>query len=236
MHRILKPGGLAYISLNGDGWYEYLYEDRFRKDTEEEKRFFLIPLWNATHARMGGKSNFLRAKSLPKVKELLNKADCLPSSAGEFISAVAPADYLGSFSAIMEHYTNDIKLALDIFAKEYVRLLEGKQYEAGFAAGNTAFQGKGMKAFALVSNFINNARDNYSFAKTGLITLDVPLNNRSYMPFEFEILAKSIGFKRFAWSSDAGLCGEGGKEIAVKPIYDADYRGQIAVWECIVWK
>ena len=57
--RVLKPGGVAYICVNGDGWYEFLIDERFRDKPEDFVVPLAEPIWNALVARTGGEEKFI---------------------------------------------------------------------------------------------------------------------------------------------------------------------------------
>ena len=53
---MLKPGGVAYICVNGDGWYEFLIDERFRDKPEDFVVPLAEPIWNALHGPVERKS------------------------------------------------------------------------------------------------------------------------------------------------------------------------------------
>ena len=54
IYRVMLPGSSCYFSVNGDGWYQYLVEDRFKDRNDKERQIYVNCLWNAYVDRSGG--------------------------------------------------------------------------------------------------------------------------------------------------------------------------------------
>lgn len=241
MFRILKPGGQAYICLNGDGWYEYACDVRF-KDDSELKLAHCQPLWHAWYARVGEANAFLSSLQSRKVRRYIHAKTFGNKEAYELISAILP-QHPKDLSNAFCHYSPQLVHLLGYFFREYLLLLENNFDQTALKISNSTFSHhladftyrltqKFRNIFPKTSEELMDVKPNNV---SNLVTLDVPKSNRAYLPFEFEELTRSIGFVDFVWAPEGNLAATG-KTIEVPPIYAPDYLGQVSVWECLFHK
>ncbi len=257
IHRVLVPGGAAYLSVNGDGWYEYLVEDRLKSEQDSRRRSFVDPIWNAFVARCGGEGALLgrmRRKNLTGVPaQTQGKRDrllkllpdnCIQETAvtrlySDYVVGVLN-DKLAAFQerhAGFWAYPAEF-LRQKIFAGQYgircciescVRMVRVVRGRIPGARTIGFPRGAARK----LGRYLETVAAKHSNTdKSG-----VSLVNRAYLPDEFARYARNAGFDRFISGPEATITLRSPTAGAsVRAIHEAEYRGKPKVWECILFK
>ncbi len=118
--RVLRPGGKAYICLNGDGWCDYLIQERFKDSSEEVKISYCLTLWNSLLDRSGGHDSFLRLLRDPQVREIAQKKNPSTAELTDLILSLLPKDYIEIFN----RYGNETKRLLGLYVHQYLQLAD----------------------------------------------------------------------------------------------------------------
>jgi len=239
--RVLKPGGKAYICLNGDGWYEYAYDIRFRDDGELRGAHFL-PLWHAWYERVGGSQTFSDALQSKKIQYYLHAEPFGYQEAHSLVKTIIYKYCSKELHSTLKHYSNNLMNHLGHFFRRYLFLLDDSMRDQpGYKIPPKSFS-MWLHAATALSRMLFHYRDTFDNSMSAavgrlsnLLTLDVPKYNRAYLPHEFAALARSIGFVDFQWAPEGNLTAMG-KTAQVPPMYDPDYSGQVSVWECLLKK
>lgn len=251
--RVLRPGGKAYICLNADGWYQYLIDVRFRDSSMEVKRAYALPLWNAFYSRVGGVERFnqLLDNSGTSLKLDIQHSPLPVADARQLLRLLVGSD-LQKCAEIVASYSDDIAQLLAEFCRAcFHRISKERSFGkpngvllntsklSGFSEVVRSWRAKLSILLAGIGNFTKE--NPLKMERTAPSHLDyIPFiqltgstQNRAYQPDEFEKLAHSIGFEDFEWAPDGRLMRTAG-EPSVHPIYESDYRGAPAVWECLL--
>lgn len=246
--RVLKPQSEAYICLNADGWYQYLIDVRFAAQSFGKKSIYALPLWNAFFDRVGGREHFLELEKFPSVQELLQVPESPMSieQSRQLIHELV-ANQRKQWGWVVESYSDEIVQMLAEYCRAYFL-----KFEAETTAANEAHEPIQVSAGRL--SLWNRLRNRWRGAMTGnssalaepvspklpdmsayspYVQLHGSTQGRVYQPGEFQDLAYRTGFDGFVWASDARVRQEEGA-VSVTPIYEADYQGHPAVWECIL--
>lgn len=214
--RVLKKGGRAYICINGDGWYEYLIDERFREKSDDFLLPLAEPIWNALVARVGGESRFERIL-LGNVS--LDDEDfwSTPSELrAVFNRLLAPVS--SEESRFILEYSDRVTLLLAVLTRRHL-IQKGLPSEISFFA-------------KLRSAFVGRAAPTGGSAGFYLPLNGVGARNRALTPMEFSEMAKLFGMRMTEYGGDGGLC----KDDSIAPIYAPTFNGHNSVWECFLVK
>jgi len=210
-NRVLKPNGKAYICLNGDGWYEYLCDDRFLSADLNTKKKFSLPLFNAFVMRIGGyiklfesiDNNIILIENIDNASKL---RECLLYSFDKVMPAYLK-DYIANYS---DNIITLLVLHIDDAFKFYKATDESK---------------------SIISHLKSK------FFRTNIYDkMQIPQNlhmNRAFLPLEFKDFVTQYGFSLLNEGSDGIL---GNKKVSTRPIYKESFNGHVSVWECIIEK
>lgn len=214
-YRVMKKGSVAYICLNGDGWYEYLCDDRFRDSSIDIQKTYSQPIYNAFLMRIGGYKSLVQKIDENKLVENINTSSLLRE---QFLNSFE--DIMPKFlKDLLETYSNNIIYLLALHIQEdleNIKLLNKKQpKETYFHKFKSLFQKEKIKYPSLY-----------------------PVN-RAFLPEEFEEFIAKFYFSMKGYGSDGELSYRENKvfkEAFSKPIYDSTFNNHISVWECILCK
>jgi SAM-dependent methyltransferase len=210
--RVLAPEGRAYICLNGDGWYEYLCDDRFRDRPAEGVLPFAQPLWNALVARAGGETVFntwCRAQLSSESASLWNDRSALRE---RFANLLEPS--AGEAAAIVRGYSDRVVDLLGTLTRQHLdALTRADRRTSARLARLVGWRSGGADPSADV------------FPLSGIGS-----TNRPFTPAEFAALGARTGFRMTAHGPDAALS----TDARVTPIYDGTFNGHDSVWECML--
>lgn len=223
--RVLKPGGVIYICLNGIGWSLYLKNERGKEGqkyvdmgkrgiyntlcqrylSEAPKRIQSIPsIPSLGSSKVVPISNLaLRAKRFFEIKIPKKIAKIAATETENSARAVIHKwhKYFGYFSIPLPLLSVMEKIA-DECGEEYVDILADDLEKLALGEAQT-----------------------FSFSNEG----------RGYTPEEMEKICREIGLINFQWAAE-------GKIIGNLPVPDVDsihfdyFNGELSVWECMVFK
>lgn len=255
--RVLKPDGEAYICLNADGWYQYLIDVRFRDDDILRKRALTLPIWNAYFDRVGGREVFEtleRSGNIDRFMEI--DSSPLPiNEATELVHSVMGGK-LSDWQQVIDSYSDEVLQLLAEYCRAAFHLIREERRHSIDAGAQLRRQSNGspVRLIGSIRSMMRRLRRPSLFQDTGairsasgpgkkppyidflsFILLNGSTQSRVYQPKEFEKLANRIGLEMSAWAPDAKLS-RSNQAIPVKPIYDENYNGMPAVWECILVK
>ena len=212
--RVLQPGRHAYVCLNGDGWYEYLCDERFKDQPVDSVWPFAEPLWNALVARLGGEARFdalwdtgdvLREPSLSDPERVRADLVRLGRSA------------TSELTSLLEGYSDRVIMLLGWLLRRHRGVISSRQRSRrGMWAALS--KGLGLRERTL------DLQDEFPSAGIGA-------SNRPFTPDEFKRLVRRHGFEMVAHGPDAALSS---KTRPVRPIYDGVFNGHDSVWECLL--
>ena len=212
--RVLAPGGQAYLCINGDGWYDYLCNERFKDLSDEAVLPYAEPIWNALIGRVGGVERYRELASTALVDV---RWDEVASVRRAFLEAfVSPTVEL---PALFVAYSDRTIRLLGVLAR---RDLERNAVRAGGLAGTL--------------RSLHRAWSSTRTLPTVPSAADFPLDglgaaNRAILPDEMKVLAQLVGLELTQHAPEAGLSGP-----AMRPIHQASGTGLLSVWECLVRK
>jgi SAM-dependent methyltransferase len=232
LYRVLAPGASCFFSVNGDGWYQYLIEDRLSDRDDDEKQLYIDPLYNAYVARCGGtgvlkkrwsKRHFvtieraLKERNRQAVIERLAIL-ALDKNRPEVIKILRRfADYtlLGLASSVLTRISQGVPLGQQVNstlkARAKVKLREAYYWSRSLLRPQSVDLSTNLQ--------------------------DVPLFNRPYTPEEFERIGRLVGFTDFRWGRDASLSVDANaSEPKIRPLHELYYQGNLRVWECLLTK
>lgn len=225
LHRVLAPGTSCLLSLNGDGWYQYLVEERFRDHGDEHRQVYVDCLFNAYAARCGGKRR-LKETAAPYKVEIARALDQRDHPAlVRLLTDVTLEAQQADARTVMERFSDYIVLAM---AERLVREIDepGKEEVPSRATWWTPLKDQ------LGKLLLPRKRCEQSNSPS-----DIPLYNRPYAPKEFEAIARSVGFTDFRWGRDGSLSFDSDAgESPVKPLHELHYKDNLRVWECLLTK
>jgi SAM-dependent methyltransferase len=213
--RTLTDTGQVYVCLNGDGWYEYLCDDRFADQPPESLISFARPLWNAMVARSGGEAAFnawCRTQLATEPDSFWRDTPALRDRFAGLSSSVAIANV-----SIVNSYSDRVIDLLGRLTRVHVSALFANE------GGSVATRIGRMLGRWVSTNSAETTADRFPLVGIGS-------TNRPFAPAEFKQLAASCGLKMIAHGPDAGLSHDG----SVKPIYAAAFNGHDSVWECML--
>lgn len=224
--RVLTREGTAYICINGDGWYEYLIDERFKAQSDEFLISFAEPIWNALVARAGGEKLFIELISRTSVKP----ADLICWEDHQEVRSVlesAMASVSDRWAKLIGEYSDrTIKLLGRLTLKQ---LSLQKQLPPQPKGANTALLPNLLEKILTVSRFSLNRTDSPAV----YFPLDgIGSTNRAVLPDELAAFAQLVGMRMVDFSGDAGLC----KDSSVHPIYASTFNRHDSVWECFLEK
>lgn len=200
-----KTAGL-YFSLNGDGWYEFLIDERFKNSPIETVSHLAEPLFNAYISRSGGlKTIYKRIKfNIVDSQKLLStdkKRDILTNISRE-----------GLYSEFLHEYSDRV---IDGIYEWLVKSL--MNVNSNFNSDKQFYR---ERVFGKWSN------------KKLIPSEGIGSWNRAILPREFELFLKEFPTRNFVYGPELTLLNEGNCE----PIHPREYNQHLAVWECIFEK
>jgi SAM-dependent methyltransferase len=212
--RVLTRGGTAYICLNGDGWYEYLCDDRFKDSPADFVIRFAEPLFNALVARVGGAATFdriCRTSLAGRGPQFWTDPDRIRRTfADAFASPVV------DLPRLVAEYSDRVIVSIARLVRERLDTQTARPVRPGLLTRiATRLKPSGVLALA--------ADD--CFPSAGLGSM-----NRPFAPGEFARVAELAGLRLSAHGADGALS----PSADVRPIYDGTFNGHDAVWECIL--
>lgn len=227
--RVLTRGGRAYICINGDGWYEYLIDDRFRDRADDFLLPLAEPIWNALVARSGGERNFIdlisRDGSPPIDLGFWNDPGHVRSLLGDAMMVVS--DRWGKL--VREYSDRTVQLLGQLTYRQINQEPRARKINQEPRATKTSF----------LTNLIRRVRSrgpvvaHQSGSSATYLPFDgIGSRNRAVLPDEFADFANVVGMRLVESSGDGGLC----KDPRVLPIYAQTFNGHDSVWECFLRK
>lgn len=216
--RVLKQGGRAYICINGDGWYEYLIDERFCDKSDDFLLPLAEPIWNAYIARVGGESRF---EQLLLDNQSLLKSDSFCTNPIEVRALFSRLLAATSFeqAELIQEYSDRVILLLAELTRRHL-FAKGKLVATPFLSKLTSV------LFRKVETMLNTGASFY-------LPLDgVGSKNRAVTPREFAVMAQLCGFRMMEHGGDGSLC----LDSSVPPIYASTFNGHDSVWECYLAK
>lgn len=223
LNRVMKPGAWLYMSVNGDGWYQYLVDERFGDSPDETREVFVDCLWNAYRARCGGDLR-LRKVGLASQRRL---AGALARSDTD-----AVRDWL--IGALSEQHRERCEPVIRDYSPYITMSLGRRVLDLLPAAGKDGLA-------TVFRSAARNAANSVMLRMVGPKAIadgsDIPLTNRPYLPHEFETIAAEQGFPTFRWGPDASLSLDPTKPPAeLKPMHPPLFGANLRVWECLIQK
>lgn len=224
LNRVMAPGGWLYMSVNGDGWYQYLVDERFGDSPDETRQLYVDCLWHAYLARCGGRQ---RLRKLARAEgralaEAVARSD-RHAVAGWLLAALSPNDR-AQCEPVITDYSDYIVLSL---GARVVDLPHRK------APGRESTLREALRPLR------NAVKTILGMPRTADVpgTEDIPLTNRPYLPYEFEALAAQRGFSEFRSGPDATLSLDPSRPPAgLRPTHPPLYGANPRVWECLIRK
>lgn len=230
LYRVLSPGASCLLSVNGDGWYQYLVEERFKDRSDAERQIYVECLFNAYVARCGGRRRLNAAAGMQKnaISCALEQED-LPVLIQLLVDLALGPDkqYVRE---VMQRFSSYLVFRI---AKNLVR--EINVYESE----ENSLSAKWWRPLArLLQGLLGSLRKPLGKPASGQLDCkDIPLYNRPYAPEEFEQLVRSIGFVNFRWGPDGSLSFDpDASEPPVNPLHELHYMDNLRVWECLLTK
>jgi SAM-dependent methyltransferase len=234
IYRVMSAGSSCYFSVNGDGWYQYLIEDRFKDRDDKERQIYVDCLWNAYVDRCGGISRLQASGTRLRSKTANAFTGKNREALLEVLVGVASDSYRTIVQETAARFSDYVLLSL----VEKI-LLEADEF--GEVQDNGHSPAREMNK---MNRLFRAAR-----RKLGRVSLDEPLSelivkqprvsfyNRPYSPKEFEHITRAAGFVDFRWGQDASLSFDPDKsESTIRPLHELHYEKNLRVWECIVTK
>ncbi len=212
-HRVLRPGGRVYVSLNADGWSRSLAEAKSRLD-ERRRRAELATLYTTYWQRA--------------LKQGLREA--VAEGAKDYPEGLLPWE---------ERLLFKIRRRLTRVARRTMAVLAGVEWKRSAARDALCRSNVGRGLFRRVQGFCGAEfvplllDDISAMLESG----SVPSRfgpTRAYRPEELAAIAAEAGFVDFQWSVEAGLACDWTKPAA--PKYPGYYGDELSVWECLLTK
>jgi SAM-dependent methyltransferase len=211
--RVLQRGGRAYICLNGDGWYEYLCDERFKSATIDDVWTFAEPLWNALVARVGGQERF---DALCAPLDVLLEPN--PSDRAATRAALLRVAQPGTLPAsLLESYSDRVIMLLGWLTRRHLDLIKS--------------QPRSRRGLWSVLSQRLGARPTSADSADEFPSSGIGSSNRPFTPEEFTRLVRRYGFEMVSYGADAALSS---KSRPIRPIYDGTFNGHDCVWECLL--
>jgi SAM-dependent methyltransferase len=210
--RVLGPKGRAYVCLNGDGWYEYLCDQRLVDRPADAVLPFAQPLWNALVARAGGEAAFnhwCRTEASREHESFWRDPAALRQRFAALLCSRS-----SSAATIVEGYSDRVAALLGTLTKRHLEALIRSDRSA---------RARLARLIGWPSADLDVPPD--PFPLTG-----VGSTNRPFTPSEFGALVSQFGFTVTAHGPDAALSGV----ERVAPIYEGMFNGHHSVWECML--
>ena len=229
LYRVLAPGGSCLLSVNGDGWYQYLIEERFKDRADEERQIYVECLYNAYVARCGGLSRLQamgrRKTDIARALERNDRRALLQLLVDTALESNQPI-----VRAVLERFSD---YTLNSLAR---RLLDNPGVIPE-ARPETASWKEPREKLRELRRYLRKFMDKPALSQAERSLSNIPLLNRPYEAEEFERIARAVGFVDFRWGRDASLSFDRDRpESPVKPLHELYYKGNLRVWECLVTK
>lgn len=227
LNRVMTPGAWLYMSVNGDGWYQYLVDERFGDSPDETREMFVECLWNAYRARCGGS---LRLRKLGfadrrRLAGALARSD--KDAVRDWLVGALSEQHRERCEPVMREYSPFIVMSLGR------RVLEMLKPATGKGGVSTALRTALRPARSAAYSALLRLSGSKAFADGA----DIPLTNRPYLPYEFEAIAAAQGFPEFRSGPDASMSLDPAKPPAgLRPTHPPLYGANPRVWECLVRK
>lgn len=224
--RVLRPGGTLYVCLNGPGWSRYVVGEKGRNDPQIAERG-RSGIYNSIVATIPG-------DEISAVRSVMNGSD--GGSRTKVMRLVAPGrgwEYLLGNALRLGARLNSRFAPL--LAAQYVHWWCRRiQPQPGkFAALKIAADS--VKGELDPRWLVRFGIDVWKLARDGTAQFSHADAGRDYAPDEVEIRCSQAGFVDFQWAAEGHLLGVASWK-PVPPLYPADYRGQLMIWEFFAFK
>lgn len=211
--RVLAPGGSVYLCVNGDGWYEYLCDDRFAQLEDDAVLPYATPLWNALVARTGGHAHFEQiASGLSAAGNgfWTSPHQLRHAFQGAFTSSVV------NLPELLTGYSDRVILLLGKLTRQHLDTTGTRP------SGRTGWLARARTLFAG-----GPSTPPMDFPQDGIGSI-----NRAVLPEEMKEMGARLGLELRDWALEAGLARSG----AVRAIHQTSANGHLSVWECLLTK
>lgn len=219
--RVLRRGGRAYVCINGDGWYEYLVDERFKDRSDDFVLPLAEPIWNALVARVGGEHRF-------------TEAICGAISSGTGLPLWGDPTWVRALLAkIMTEGANQWEAVVQQYSDRVIRLLGQLTHRhiAQHAQRTKASLFRDLVA-RLRSTCVRKLRSSAPITTPYLPVDGIGSRNRAVQPEEFAEFVRMVGLRMTESAGDGGLC----KDSQLPPIYASTFNNHVSVWECFLVK
>lgn len=206
--RTLRDNGQLYVCLNGDGWYEYLVDERFRDVRAEDVITYIQPLFNALVARCGGERAF--SSALRPHQAFISNLSISSVDLRRFLIEELSPLMKEEVMPLLHTYSDRVVSGIGLLTRDFLVHYKTPARQS-FLDNRRRFPSRPMS----VNDF---------FPRMG-----VGSTNRPFQPGEFEDLLRLHGFQMTTWGSDGALS----DDVLVKPIYEPIFNDHISVWECL---
>jgi SAM-dependent methyltransferase len=232
--RVLKTGGTAYVCLNTPAWSRYLRDERGKTSATTKVtgirglyntivsvrhpscpellsrlvvRYTLDPTFRATAAQKLG----LAAEQLDEMFTDLT-AEKAPARIRHLMRDGAPA--AARIAAVLDAFVAASGIPYDTFTGsiEDIRRDCGEEYVTQFGTD--------------LLDLLSNRKDTFTHHRAG----------RGYTPEEVERVLGQVGFGDFRWAAEGKLLAPDGADAKVVPMMQAEFNGEMCVWEFICRK
>ncbi len=210
-HRVLRPGGRAYLCLNADGWSRYLAQEKGESDPG---------------VRNAGRTTLYTTYWHRAVKQGLR--DALVEGAKDYPEGLLPWE---------ERFLFKVQRRIARIARRWMAALGGIEWKRSVARDALCRSSVGRELLRRVrgfcgADFVPLLLDDVSAL---LESPTVPCRfgpTRALRPEEVAELAAQAGFVDFQWSVEAGLTCDWMKPAT--PKYPGYYGDDLCVWECLL--
>jgi ubiquinone/menaquinone biosynthesis C-methylase UbiE len=235
-HRVLKPGGLVYVCLNGQGWTYYLKEDYGKKSPDKrvigmrglyknicQRQHFNINNQLSEFVAIFAYDTQFKSSLSKKLKISIENTDHLiesllkPISLNEitFPKSIIGKDDVQRLAYLVDLFLEDVvesktpKLTntLSLIVKEC-----DKEYKKIF--------GKDLL------NLFSGLKNSFSFITSG----------QEYTPEEVGKIIDVTGYGEFRWAGESSVIGKEGLDNKCDPLFLTEYNGNLCVWEFLTNK
>jgi SAM-dependent methyltransferase len=220
--RVLRPGGVLYVCLNGPGWSYFLRDERSRDDPRCDTmgrdgiyndllsnvplhEIALVCASTAALAALGRFSRYLVERSQ---RPAAVAAPAAPYLQPATLSAAPEAAWLEATFARLARAGASVSELQQ--AAKFIEIECGPAYVARLARD--------------LSEMAAGQRQRFSCADAG----------RGYLPDQIAGLCADAGLIDFQWACESRIIGSTG--IAVAPIHDGYFNGRLKVWEFLAFR
>ncbi len=234
-HRVLKPGGLVYICLNGKGWSYYL-RDEYSKKSRNNRVIGMRSLYknicHSHHSNINKQlSEFVARYSCDsQFKKLI--ANRLELNIEEIDSLIEkllkpvdmeditlPASIKGQGVPQLAGLID--RLLSTIYSEDQISLAETLDII------KTECDEEFVKVYGQdLLNLFSGLKSTFSYTTSG----------QEYNPTEVENIINEIGFNDFCWAGESELLGKNAIDCNCEPVFISKYSNELAVWEFLSTK